>query len=123
MLILMKRIKLISSDAGIRNPGNYSYSNSEDLVLLSFTPLTTNESHVRYILADIQLGNVADDHRANVADEETAEALRRWDAGIRVANIEGFERKIVDGQWQIVYAGTDNPVIGTDIILTSDSPQ
>jgi tetratricopeptide (TPR) repeat protein len=116
-------IKLTSSDTGMKTPGNYAYSTSEDLVLLSFTPLTTNESHVRYILADIQLGNVADDYRADVAEEETAEALRCWDAGIRVANIEEFERKIVDGQWQIVYAGTDDPVIGTDIILTSDSPQ
>jgi len=30
---------------------------------------------VRYILADIQLGNVADYYRADITDEETAEAL------------------------------------------------
>jgi hypothetical protein len=116
-------IKLISSDVGIKNPGNYSYEDREDLVLVSFTPITTNESHVRYILADIQLGNVAEEYRADITDEETAEALRRWDVGIRVVNIEEFECKVVDGQWKIVYAITDNQVIGTDIVLTSDSPQ
>ncbi len=55
-------------------------------------------------------------------DEETAEALRRWDGGIRVENIEEFERKLVNGQWQIVHTGTENPIIGIDVILTSDLP-
>ena len=114
-------IKLISSDVGIKNPGNYAYDNRENLVLVSFTPLTTNEAHVRYILADIQLGNIADEYRTQITDEETAEALRRWDGGIRVVNIEEFERKVVDGQWQIVYAIAEKQVIGTDIILNSDS--
>jgi hypothetical protein len=53
-------------------------------------------------------------------DEETAEALRRWDAGIRVANPEIFERKIVENNWQIVYLGTEIPISGKDIILTID---
>ena len=88
--------------------------------LVSFTPLSTNESHVRYILADAQLSDSVAAYRAEVTDEETAEALRRWDARVRVANIEGFEREIVDGQWQIVYAGTRSPILGTDVTLTSD---
>lgn len=108
-------VKLTSSDAGISMPANKPYSNSENLILMSFTPLTTNESHVRYILADIQLGHIVDDYRADVADEETAEALRRWDAGVRVKNITRFERRIVNGQWQIVYTGTVNPVDGMDV--------
>jgi len=116
-------IKLISSDSGLKEPGDYSYSSREDLDLLSFTPLTTNESHVRYILADMQLGNVVGGYRADVADEETAEALRRWDAGIRVVNIEEFERRVVDGHWQIVYADTNNSITGMDVRLTSDLPQ
>lgn len=91
--------------------------------LASFTPTSTSESHVRYIVADNQLSNVVEYYRLNVADEETAEALRRWDAGVRVANIDEFEREVVDGQWQIVHVGTDRPVTGTDIILTSDPPQ
>lgn len=114
-------IKLISSDVGIKNPGNYAYDNRWNLVLVSYTPFTTNEAHVRYILADIQLGNIADEYRSNIINEETADSLRRWDGGIRVVNIDEFERKVVDGQWQIVYALTDKQVIGTDIILISDS--
>jgi len=113
-------IKLNSSDVGVKNPGNYTFSNIENITLSSFTPITTNESHTRYILADIQLGNVAHEYRADIIDEETAEALRRWDAGVRVANPEKFERKIVDQKWLIVYLGTENPVIGKDIILTID---
>jgi hypothetical protein len=92
------------------------------LELISFTPISTNESHVRYILADIQLGDIADEVRANVAYEETAEALRRWDAGIRVENITEFKRKVVNEQWLVVYKGSENPVKGMDIILTSDLP-
>ncbi len=116
-------VKLISSDVGVKNPGNYTFTDIYNLILTSFTPFTTNESHTRYILADIQLGNVAYEYRANIKDEETAEALRRWDAGVRVANPELLERKIVDQHWLIVYFGTENPVIGKDIILNSDSSQ
>jgi hypothetical protein len=66
------------------------------------------------------LGNLADSYRVNITDEETAEALRHWDADIRVENIGEFERKIVNGQWRIVYARTEDPIIGMDVILTSD---
>ncbi len=82
--------------------------------------VTTNEAHIRYILADIQLGNVADDYRTNSADEETAEALRRWDAGVRVTNSAEFERRIRRGRWYVVYTGTEEPVNGVDIDLSSD---
>jgi hypothetical protein len=91
--------------------------------LLSFTPQTTNESRVRYILADIQLMNVPDPYRAQINNEETAESLRRWDAGVRVANIDQFKRKLIDGQWQIVYAGSEKPIKGSDVNLTSDTQQ
>jgi hypothetical protein len=111
----------------ISHTGTYMGQNfqpqSKELVLSSFTPISTNESHVRYILVDIQLGNVADDYRANISDEETAEALRRWDVGIRVMNIGKFERKIVNGQWQIVYVGTENRANGMDVNLTSKPKQ
>ena len=89
--------------------------------LVSYTPLSTNESHVRHILVDAQLSSNVAAYRAAIADEETAEALRRWDAGVRVVNIEEFERAIIDGQWQIVFSGTRNPISGTDVILTTDS--
>ena len=99
----------------------HSQTKTSELMLASFTPTSTNESHVRYILVDLQLGDVADYYRANITDEETAEALRRWDAGIRVVNIGEFERKIVNGRWQIVNAGTENTVTGIDVIVTSRS--
>ena len=113
-------IKLISSDSGIKTPGNYEYSSRAEVVLVSFTPLTTNEAFVRYMLADIQLSNTADDYRANITNEETAEALRRWDAGVRVNNIEQFERKMINGQWRIVSVGTEDRARGMEIKLTSD---
>ena len=91
--------------------------------LLSFTPQTTNESHVRYILVDIQLMNMPDPYRAQINDEETAEALRRWDAGVRVANIDQFKRVMNEGQWQIVYAGSEKPIKGSDVNLTGDTQQ
>ena len=116
-------IKLTSSDSGGKTPGDSSYSNHQDFVLLSFTPLSTNESHVRYILADIQLGKVANKYRANITDQETVEALRRWDAGIRVVNIKKFERRLVIKKWQIVYTGTENSINGMDVSLTSDPQQ
>ena len=96
---------------------------SSEVKLISYTPISTNESRVRHILVDAQLSENIASYRAKVTDEESAEALRRWDAGIRVVNIGEFERKVVDGHWRIVYAGTDDHVMGTDIILTTDSSQ
>ncbi len=112
---------LISSSTS--HIGKYQHRDLElayGLELISFTPISTNESYVRFILADVQLGDLVEHYRANINNEETAEALRRWDGGIRVDNIEEFERKIVDEQWLIVYTGTEDPVSGTDIILNSD---
>jgi hypothetical protein len=110
-----------ATSTGLYN-GGPSELHSE-IELLSFTPTSTNESHVRHILLDLQLGNVQSYYRAHIADEETAEAMRRWDAGVRIENIEKFDRKTVNGQWQLVYEGTEDPVIGADIVLTSDLQQ
>lgn len=97
------------------------FRSSATLELRSFTPPSTNEAHVRYILADMQLGHHAEAYRANVADEETSEALRRWDAGLRVVNSERFARTILAGEWQIVYAGTTTPIKGMDATLGSSA--
>lgn len=78
-----------------------------------------DEERVRYILADITLGNVAGFYRSHDSANDL-EAIARWDAGIRVANIERFERKIVERKgWQIVYAGSTRSIDGMDVILTS----
>lgn len=99
----------------------YSERNSEaDLV--SVMPFAYYESAVRVILADMQLAGIVDACRARISDADVREALRRWDAGARVVNNNRFERKVIDGKWQIVYAGTELPVDGLDIGL-NDRPQ
>jgi hypothetical protein len=104
----------------------YSQNNSnitgwETYELISYTPLTTDEARVRYILADIQLGEVDGYYREHVDAEEVAEALRRWDAGIIITNIDQFERKSVNQNWQVVYAGTETLIDGNDVVLSTDS--
>jgi hypothetical protein len=81
---------------------------------------TFNEAQVRYILADSQFGSI-DYYRQFLDQPAVAEAVRRWDAGVRVTNINQFERKIVgDKGWQIVYVGTDTLINGMDVRLTTD---
>ncbi len=43
-------VKLTSSESETKSPGNYSSSSREDFVLISFTPMTTSEAHIRYSL-------------------------------------------------------------------------
>jgi hypothetical protein len=93
------------------------------LALVSYTPLSTNVAHVRYILVDVQLGDNVEAYRSEITDEETAEALRRSDAGVRVVNIEGFARSVIDGEWRLVYSGTRQPVAGTEVVFTIDGPE
>lgn len=78
------------------------------------------EDIVRERLVDIQLGNVANYYRQK-RDPDSREAVRRWDAGIRVANIDVFERKIVNGVWKITYRGTTLRAHGSEAILTTDA--
>lgn len=84
-------------------------------------PAQSFEARVRYILADAQLGQVIHYYRAH-PDDAVNEALRRWDAGIRVANPQAFERKNLGDQgWKVVYAGSEAPIDGMDVILTEAS--
>jgi Tol biopolymer transport system component len=80
---------------------------------------TYDEAQVRYILADSQLGSVIGYYRARADQPAIAEAVRRWDAGVRVVNIDDFERIIV-GTWVVVYRGTRTQIDGMDVLLTSD---
>jgi hypothetical protein len=80
-----------------------------------------SEKIIRYILADSQLGNRIDDYRKVTDQPNAAEAVCRWDKGVRVQNIAKFERKVVGSQgWNVVYAGTDTIIDGMDVTLTSD---
>lgn len=82
------------------------------------TPENVGEARIRYIMADIQLSGLDSYYRNFPDDPEAAEAVRRWDQGIRVVNIDQFERKIVNETWQIVYVGTETTINGMDVILT-----
>jgi len=92
----------------------------------TYLPLTLNsqqnldEARVRYIIADSQLGGVIDYYRQHLDDPTVAEAVRRWDACVRVLNVEQFERKIVGRYWQVVYAGTDTMIDGMDVEQTPE---
>jgi hypothetical protein len=100
-----------------------------DVILTDGSPTPTpppppgpyDEARVRYIIADSQLGGVIGYYRQFPNDPNAVEAVQRWDAGIRVVNINDFERIIVgDLGWRVVYAGTDIPIDGMDVILTTD---
>jgi len=81
------------------------------------------DAQVRYILADMQIGGagVVDYYRQHRSETAVAEALRSWDHGILVSNVDGFERKVVgDKGWQVVYDGTDYQIGGLSVLLTSD---
>ena len=92
-----------------------------EAALVSVTPFAYYESAVRVILADMQLAGIVDAYRARTSDANVREALRRWDAGVRVVNLSRFERKAVAGQWRIVYEGTESPINGADVIMYTDS--
>ena len=77
-----------------------------------------SESRIRYILVDSQLGDVIDYYRNFISDPIVEDAIKRWDAGVRVENIWSFERKVVNGSWMVVYEGTDQQIDGLDVILT-----
>jgi hypothetical protein len=80
-----------------------------------------SEKVVRYILADSQLGSRIDEYRKAIDQPNIAEAVCRWDKGVRVQNIAKFERKVVGPQgWNVVYSGTDTIIDGMDVTLTSD---
>lgn len=80
-----------------------------------------DENRVRFILADSQLGGVIGYYRGHPEDSHSVEAVRRWDQGVRVVNIDQFERKIV-GSWTVTYKGTNKTINALiDIKLTTDS--
>ncbi|MBI5934024.1 MAG: hypothetical protein HY867_09975 [Chloroflexi bacterium] len=84
--------------------------------------LTKDEGRIRYIMADIKLGSVLAYYKNAAATDIVADrAVKRWQQGIRPANISLFERKIVSGYWQVVYKGTDTSIDPLDVLLTSDN--
>lgn len=81
------------------------------------------EVNARYFLADIYLGGSRDFyHRAAEAAHEMGcqEAVARYDSGVKVANLDQLERKVVDGKTIIARRGTNERIKGDDVKLSTD---
>ena len=81
------------------------------------------ETNVRYFLADMMLGGSRDFyHRTAEAAHEMGcqEAVARFDAGVKVTNLDQFERKKVDGKVLITRKGSDERISGTLVKLSTD---
>lgn len=88
------------------------------------------EPQVRYLLADMTGSGKTDLYRKYAAEErdpDSREAIRLWDAGVRVVNGMDFERKWVtnkfgrDGRvFRVVQRGTDRTIAGHEVLLSSD---
>ncbi len=98
-------------------------------VNLSFCPESAlnqpanEEARIRYILADIQLSNLVSYYRGFPDDVFAVEAVRRWDQGIRVTNINAFSRIQINGKWTVVYTNTSTAINGLDVQLSQPAPQ
>jgi hypothetical protein len=115
ILLVLPVLSLISCGT----PGNPSdplgdFPTSTSVMIIE----NTGEARIRYILADIQLSGLYDYYLGYPGDAEAVEAIQRWDQGIRVVNIDQFERKVVGGNWKIVYTGTETVINGMDVILS-----
>ena len=83
------------------------------------------ETNVRYFLADMMLGGSRDFyHRTAEAAHEMGcqEAVARFDAGVKVINLDRFERKKVGGKVLITRKGSDERISGMLVKLSSDLP-
>ena len=81
------------------------------------------ETNVRYFLADMMLGGSRDFyHRTAEAAHEMGcqEAVARFDAGVKITNLDQFERKKVDGKVLITRKGSDERSSGMLVKLSTD---
>ena len=83
------------------------------------------EVNVRYFMADMALGGSRDFYwrTAEIAHEMGClEAVLRHDAGVKVTNLDQFERKKVDGKVLITRKGSNERISGMLVKLSSDLP-
>jgi hypothetical protein len=88
------------------------------------------DPQVRYLLADMTATGSADFYRKYAEQErdpDSREAVRLWDAGVRVANMAEFERKWLENRFgkdgrvmRIVHRGTERTITGNEVVLTND---
>ena len=95
-----------------------------------WTEVIWREPQVRYLLADMTGSSKTGLYRKYAAEEkdpDSREAIRLWDAGVRVINMADFERKWVTNQFgkdgrvfRVVQRGSDRTITGSEVLLTSD---
>jgi hypothetical protein len=81
------------------------------------------EVNARYFLADIYLGGSREFyHGAAEAAHEMGcqEAVARYDAGVKITNLDEFERKKVDGNTLITRKGSHQRISGLELKLSTD---
>jgi hypothetical protein len=81
------------------------------------------ETNVRYFLVDIYLGGGREfyHHLAESAHEMGCQdAVARYDAGVKITNLDQFERKQVDGKTLITRKGSNERISGMDVRLSTD---
>ena len=103
------------------------YKNTDRLAEATHIRLNSDlaypEVNVRYFLADMYLGGSRDFyHRTAEAAHEMGcqEAVARFDAGVKIANLDQFERKKVDGKTLITRKGSDERISGMAVKLSTD---
>ena len=90
-----------------------------------WTEVIWREPQVRYLLADMTGSGKTDLYRKYATekkDPDSREAIRLWDAGVRVITLADFERKKVDGKVLITRKGSNERLSGTFVKLNSDLP-
>ena len=81
------------------------------------------EVNARYFLADIYLGGSRDFyHRVAESAHEMGcqEAVARYDAGVKITNLDQLERKQVDGKTLITPKGSNERISGSQVKLSTD---
>jgi hypothetical protein len=81
------------------------------------------ETNVRYFLADMMLGGSREFYwrTAEAAHEMGClEAVLRYDTGVKITNLDAFERKQVDGKTVITRQGSNYRISGMEVQLWTD---
>lgn len=88
------------------------------------------EPQVRYLITDMTLSGHTELYRKYAIEEkdpDSREAIRLWDAGVRVVNTNDFERRwITNGVYttnrylRIVLRGSNRTITGQEPVLSSD---
>lgn len=122
----VKRFRLFAAllSVGVLFPGRLSGQSAD------WQSVIWREPQVRYLLADMTGSGKTDLYRKYATEErdpDSREAIRLWDAGVRVVNMSDFERKWVtnkfgqDGRvFRVVQRGTDRTIAGREVLLSSD---